>query len=572
MDASKKTISDVLNGNRILKIPFFQRSYVWEEKQWERFLDDMEMVSITKKNYFMGSIILKQEHAPSSTKVGDIRQIVDGQQRLTTISIFFKCLCQKTNKESVFERFFLLLDKSVAIEHNYNDYLSFEKIMKKTDTHLFPKPKNQIESLYNYIIQQDLTRFDIQAILNHIIFVGIDLFYDEDEQKIFDTINSLGVKLTTPELLKNYFFNKSNVNLFHSHWKNIFEKDEESRNYWDTEVTSGSRQRSYLEIFFYSVLQIMIQTPDFAVSSADKIQYARVEELFNSYKDFIDKYLNNNKIQMLETLKKYYEVFIVIFDDKWESKHIERNDYVARINNIVFGLDTASIIPYLLYISYENINNPIENLYPIFAVIESYLMRRMITKHGTKSYNGFFNGTLINNRINTEIKLNEFLKKERELSTLFPSLEELENGFLNSKLTNKQAAGVIYLIESQTRQIGQSTQLKPFNQYQLEHLMPKKWQQYWNTTPLNENQIEKRNSCLLTLGNLAIISEPLNKSILNKDWKTKKEGNKDNKGLLLLSGGIETLAKYLSFESWDERTITIRAKDLFNLSAKIWSF
>jgi Txe/YoeB family toxin of toxin-antitoxin system len=179
-------------------------------------------------------------------------------------------------------------------------------------------------------------------------------------------------------------------------------------------------------------------------------------------------------------------------------------------------LDTASIIPYLLYISYENINNPIENLYPIFAVIESYLMRRMITKYGTKSYNGFFNGTLINNRINTEIKLNEFLKKEREPSTLFPSLEELENGFLNSKLTNKQAAGVLYLIESQTRQIGQSTQLKPFNQYQLEHLMPKKWQQYWNTTPLNENQIEKRNSCLLTLGNLAIISEPLNKSILNK--------------------------------------------------------
>jgi len=45
MDAGKRLINDIFNGNRILQIPFFQRSYVWGEEQWERLLEDMYMMS-----------------------------------------------------------------------------------------------------------------------------------------------------------------------------------------------------------------------------------------------------------------------------------------------------------------------------------------------------------------------------------------------------------------------------------------------------------------------------------------------------------------------------------------------
>lgn len=54
MDAGKRTINDIFNGNRVLEIPFFQRAYVWGEDQWERLLDDMENVSLTNKPYFFG--------------------------------------------------------------------------------------------------------------------------------------------------------------------------------------------------------------------------------------------------------------------------------------------------------------------------------------------------------------------------------------------------------------------------------------------------------------------------------------------------------------------------------------
>ena len=58
MEAGKRTIRDIFNRGRNLEIPFFQRAYVWDTEQWQRFLEDMRMVSTTQKPYFLGSVIL----------------------------------------------------------------------------------------------------------------------------------------------------------------------------------------------------------------------------------------------------------------------------------------------------------------------------------------------------------------------------------------------------------------------------------------------------------------------------------------------------------------------------------
>ena len=54
MDAGTKQLADILNGNRILEVPYYQRSYVWKEDQWARFLSDMEYITSTGKDYFLG--------------------------------------------------------------------------------------------------------------------------------------------------------------------------------------------------------------------------------------------------------------------------------------------------------------------------------------------------------------------------------------------------------------------------------------------------------------------------------------------------------------------------------------
>ncbi|WP_241489206.1 DUF262 domain-containing protein [Chryseobacterium indologenes] len=294
MDAGKRTINDIFNGNRVLEVPFFQRAYVWGEEQWERLLEDMENISFANKPYFLGSVILKQQPTATGSRVGDKRTLIDGQQRLTTLSIFFKVLSLYTGDDYEYNRMFKLRDL-IAIQHNHNDIDAYEQVMNLKELKDLKGTDNITKAYLYFKENMNADKLDINNILSKILFVGIDLDENEDEQQIFDTINSLGVKLTTAELLKNYFFNRDEISAYHTYWKNIFEKDDEAKNYWDKEITTGRSKRTFIDLFFFSYLQIKIQDKTLNVKTEDKIEFSKVEHLFESYKSFIKNYLNNDK-------------------------------------------------------------------------------------------------------------------------------------------------------------------------------------------------------------------------------------------------------------------------------------
>ena len=124
MNAGTNKLPDILNGNRVLEVPYYQRSYVWKEEQWARFISDMEYITSTNKDYFLGSIILKQQ--PTGISQFDLQSIIDGQQRFTTFALFFKSLCLKTNDPETFESRFMVRNRrtntrQIAIRHSIND-------------------------------------------------------------------------------------------------------------------------------------------------------------------------------------------------------------------------------------------------------------------------------------------------------------------------------------------------------------------------------------------------------------------------------------------------------------------
>jgi len=290
MDAGKRTINDIFNGNRIIEIPFFQRAYVWGEDQWERLLEDMELVTSTKRPYFLGSVILKQQETNTSNQIGDMRTLIDGQQRLTTLYIFFKVLDLKTENNELFDRCFKLVNNELALWHNHNDIDSFQRILNLCSLEDISGNDNISKAYCFFKSKIDPQKLDRQIILNNVMFVGIDIGKDEDEQQIFDTINSLGVKLTTAELLKNYFFDRNELNYYKENWKKLFELDEDTKYYWDKEISTGRIRRTIIDLFFYSYLQIKIQDKDLKVTTSDKLEYNRVENLFESFKDLIKNY------------------------------------------------------------------------------------------------------------------------------------------------------------------------------------------------------------------------------------------------------------------------------------------
>ncbi len=573
MEAGKRTIRDIFNRGRNLEIPFFQRAYVWDTEQWQRFLEDMRMVSITQKPYFLGSVILKQQETASNKDA--ILTVIDGQQRLTTLNIFLKVLCLKNKADNDFtETFKKQRDKSIILLHNHNDQESFNEVVNLESLKEFKdiSENDKILSAYNFfnekITEDDLSNsLDFFNILDNILFVGIDLSYEEDEQQIFDTINSLGVRLTTAELLKNYFFKRDEIDAYEIYWKNIFEKDDETKIYWDREITTGRLKRTFIDLFFFSFLQIKIQEPELKVKTEDKIEFSKVENLFESYKRFIKDY-KLDKSSILTEIKDYAIIFKKNFDYDIVNEELTDQSGIERINAIIFGLDTSTLIPYSLYIlkNIEDENQRNE----LFAFIESYVMRRMIVNATTKNYNQLFTDRLISNKILSSEEFVQFLVKRNDKVNFFPNDTELKQGFDNSILINKQTAGIIYLIESKIRNRDkQATQLLGINKYSLEHLMPKKWENKWNGISTKEEK-DFRNFKLKTLGNLAIITQSLNASIRDANWLTKKKGSGNKEGLKHYSGGIETLAPFLELGDWNEVEIERRAAFLLNKAKEIW--
>ena len=568
MDAGKRTISEIFNGTKVLEVPFFQRAYVWRESNWERFLEDVEYVCSSKMPYFMGSLILKQQMTNMGSLVGDVRLVIDGQQRLTTISVFLKVLSLKTNATKKFEKRFML-DEDVGggpvLHHNQHDLPVYEKIMNLATLEEL-NGDDRISECYRYFVENvDPEKLDFGTILDKILFVGIDLDQDDDEQQIFDTINSLGVVLSTAELLKNYFFSRKDIKAYQDNWFEVFEKDDEARKYWDTDITAGRTKRTFIDLFFYSFLLIKLQESKYDVSAEDKIKLSKFDRLFESYKYFIKYKCNDDRMGILKEIKEYAVSFKKAFDKGVIWRELPSEPGIERINAIIFTFDTTTLIPYVLYIE-KNVADVAERN-KLYDVLEAYIARRIITRATTKNYNRLFTERLFINQVFSREAFIEYMQESDDVNNYIPANNRVRKAFHESILVNSYAAGILYLIESRIRDRNKhSTGLLGIERYSLEHMMPKKWQNNWDMP----EDVERRNWMLLTLGNLTIITQSLNASIRDADWKTKKHGTASRGGLLKYADGIETLSGYLQRDVWNEEGIFERAEWLYQKAVDIW--
>lgn len=571
MKAGEILINGIFNGSRLLEIPFYQRAYVWDDDQWDRFLTDMEFVTKTKKPYFLGSIIFKSSKTPNTwDHFSDCKIVIDGQQRLTTLMIFFKVLCLKKNENRLFERDFCLEDDTIVLQHGRNDIAAFDKVMRHEKLEEIPNvvPASQIISAFNSFLKKiDPDKLDRNIIKQNVQFVCIDLLDGEDEQQVFDTINSLGVRLTTAELLKNYFYNKDNVQEYEKNWVAIFEKDSETRLYWEQELETGRIKRSIIDIFFDAYFQIFLQDKQYNISAEDKIVYSRVDHLAKSYQDFIEHYCDGDKSVVLGQMAEYAKCFAETFRPEYCNMGLPAAPGIERINVIMFGLKNTTLIPYILYVA-KNVENQNE-LRKIYGILESYLMKRMVVHAPTKNYNNLFTSLILNGVLDAEA-LKERLNKGNDATTFVPSDDDLLNGFKTAKLVNLQTRGILYLLEAGIRSAKSSTALLGFNNYSLEHMMPKKWRNNWSACSSDE-LARQRDSVLLTLGNLAIIPQSLNASIRDSSWDAKKAGKGvNNPGLSICAAGLTTIHDALQKEVWDETEIINRANWLYEQARSLW--
>lgn len=590
MEAQGQSVASLLAGEKRFIIPYYQRSYVWGEPQWERFLEDMEYVSKTNRPYFIGSVILKQLSTSSFEAIGNQRVVIDGQQRLTTLAVFFKVLSLLKNKPELFGQYFMNqldedgLQRECKIHHNRLDKPFFDRIVDlEAATDLLTndngtyydtdgkevKQPNRILLMYQYFlsfIRGKIDRFSFK-IPSLVQFVSIDITPSEDEQQIFDTVNSLGVELTTTELLKNYLFNEGNEDDFNQWWVPMFEKNDSTKNYWNTKVVSGVKRPLLIDVFFNAFFMVMIHDDRFGVTAEEKLKYMRSEELFSSYRDFVRVHLDGKRSELVREINLAAKLFKEFFDPNIRYKAITGDNNSDRINEMIFSIDKAVLIPYVLYLLMYSEAAEREK---IFSVLESYIMRRSVCKSDTRGYSRFFSDSLLTNKILTSDALEEYIGQMENKLLSMPCDEDLKNGIQNEYRVNSQNIGVLYMLETKIRSSMSATDVKGIASYSLEHLMPRTWKLTWDLSGLSDETISKRDGSLWKLGNLAILPLKLNSAISNGRWETKVAGNKKGRGLRECANGLVTLSKYLELPEWTEDTIESRAQDLYDSMVKVW--
>lgn len=242
---------------------------------------------------------------------------------------------------------------------------------------------------------------------------------------------------------------------------------------------------------------------------------------------------------------------------------------IERLNAIMLALDTTTLFPYILFVEGNVEDEAVRNY--LYDYLESYIMRRLVTRATAKNYNLLFADRLIGHGILTRQELINYLGTQDDKTNHMPTDVEVLTAFNETVLTNKHALGVLYLLESRIRDRRRhSTQLLGINKYSLEHIMPKKWRNHWGRLE-DKDAEEVRDRKLLTLGNLTIITQALNASVRDADWSSKRTGLGNKGGLLKYAEGIETLSRYLGAGVWDEDAIQDRAHYLAEKALETWS-
>ena len=563
----KSTIDQLFNGTRVFVIPFYQRSYVWSQEHWERFLDDMILVGHKKEDYFLGSIILKQALTNTSRK-GDYKIVIDGQQRLTTIAIFLKVLYMLRDENPWFERKFILPDNTYAICHSQIDRHDFETIMSLNEC----KPiegKSNIIGAYNYFRENiDISQLDMSRVLHNVQIIDIVIGDNDDEQQIFDTINSLGVDLTTAELLKNHLFDEDSLSDYETLWKPAFEKDGECIEFWGKPLLKGRKKQINVEAFLNAFLQIKVHDPALNVPTDEKVEYSKSTRLFISYKKFIASYFSGKEMEFIKDLADYAKIYYESFNPEIVNTTLTYLPGIDRINFLIFATDSTTMIPFVMYVI-KNVKDEDEKI-KIFNYLEAYIVRRMICRKTTKSYSDLFSENLILSEIKTADALIEYINKKGETNNLaMPNNAELLRCFKDSEHPNYRGLSILYMLESKMRDDPNlSTQLLKYTSYTLEHLMPQKWMQHWPLSP--DGDADERNHIIKTLGNFTIITQPLNSAVSNERWEIKVNGKNGKGGLKAYAKELLTLEGVLDLNIWEEKSITTRSMWLASKASQVW--
>lgn len=565
LQAGETTLNKLLNTSRQFIVPIFQRNYSWQKSQYEQLWFDILRASKfkEKQNHFIGSIV----YIDMGTPAGRPQQLllIDGQQRLTTISILLcaiKDYVQKFNLETklinlakIKNQF--LYNSDEIDEDRYKLLLNVqdkETYIKLIDNTIFTvnKPATNIIKCYEFFyeriedfIKQHGQIDEIYAGIFKLSLVSISLDKDSDNpQMIFESMNSTGKDLSQTDLLRNYLLMdltpEKQTRLYKTYWKPM------------EELFGEDIYKNDVNKFDYFIR-------DFLTLKSDTGHICKINNVYENFKRY---YLDNNceKFAVLKDLFTYAKYYACI--DLLQEKDDELKLYWQEFKK----LDSHVVYPFLLKL-YDDYSRQIlikEDFKKILQVVISYLWRRAICEIPTNSLSKTF--ATLYQAVDKEDYVNSIIKAFVFKSSYkrFPSDYEVREKLQTKDIYHFRLRK--YLLEAlENYYHKEPIDLNTAN-YTIEHIMPQNiehnlsWQQM-----LGEDWQEVHSLYLHTLGNLTITG--YNAEMSNKSFGEKVNGESGFKHSHLKLN--ESIAQC---DVWNKKAIQRRTNILTDIILKIWKY
>ncbi|MDD6081116.1 MAG: DUF262 domain-containing protein [bacterium] len=564
---TKTGLLELLRGSQGTQfvIPAYQRNYTWTAgKEVKQLLDDIKIVLSGERNkHFIGIMIyLETSISPYQRECS----VIDGQQRLTTIFLILYAI-----KEFMLEKG---MDREAeALEYQFlvnpfietskyklkplvSDDAVYQQIVSRDFDNIREK-KSNVYLNFCYIkntLKELLVTYTINNILdtmNKLYIVCVPIGMDDYPQKIFESINATGAKLTASDLIRNFILMPIRSDLQDMYYENYWKRLEQL-------IDNDSKK---LEAFFRFFIM------------AKRLSIINKSAVYRAFTEWYDENVANyGEEGIFKEIVNYASYYYDIYKAPVKSLDPILHKVIEEFRFILSDMPAPLLMElYAIHKSADNKNGSrisAKQLAEIITILNSYLMRRSLCGMDTSDITRYFpmllKETLTDCNGNytdiVEIFKKNLVNRNKGNSQEMPDDNRLRDRIQHANMYNLRMWLCIFF-----RKLESENNPAPvdFSKLNIEHLMPQTATPIWYEALNTDKDTYDEN--IHRLGNLTLAAKSDNSKMSNKVWEYKNK-------VLASTNHLKINHEILLKDHWTLKDIEIRTRQLISDIARLYPY
>lgn len=555
LDTRTTSFGDLIGNGKIYRVPPFQRDYSWDEENWEDLWQDILVLHThSDASHYMGALVLQG----SSTSDKEFT-IIDGQQRLATLSIMVIAVIEKIQKlvnrgeqkeanqerQEILKRTYLSdrdprslrYSSKIILNENNNDFYQSNLINLRSPLNIrsLSKSNQLLWQVFQYfshhleeleeVVQsgEKLAEFLTNTIARRLLFIQINVEDELNAYTVFETLNARGIELSSTDLLKNYLFS-----LFQGP-----DDLQEAQRQWRRIINTVQMERFPEFLRYYLNL---------------KQTRVRRERLFKIVRESVKN--GQQAFELLDQLEKYSSLFIALGNANDE-----------------FWRDSPENRPYIRELALFRVKQAYPTLFIAYERFSPENFTRLLKLVGVLSFRYTVVSSLNPNELETLYNKVAISISQGEITTPKQVFEHLRSVYVSDEKFLQDFSLFSIATKGQKKKLARyilcklETDISHLevneDSFSIEHILPESPNREWRQN-FTDTQIEEM---VYRLGNLTPLEPSLNRQVGNELYSIKQEAYQQS---------VYQLTQNILAEDWTPDTLATRQRHLAQRAIHIW--